>query len=135
MFGWLRRLLVPKDPLPTRVVLEGDTVTVFAQDTAIESFRWSEVSMVSAYKQDCFAVDRIWMAFDLPGDAAPVCVHEECQGWDELVEQMQQRCAGYRADWWSTVAVPAFETNFTVIWKRAEEGQQGTGESPGAAAH
>lgn len=118
MFGWLRRKQDTK-PLATSVMLDGERVRLLAQGVETESFGWDEIETVRAWKQDCFGVDRIWVAF-IPADIeACVCVNEETEGYQALIDEMQRRCEGYLADWWSKVAFPAFAENHTVIWRRS----------------
>jgi hypothetical protein len=105
-------------PLPTRVAIDGDCVSVYAGDDVIESFRWHDLDSVRAWKQDCFGMDRIWLGFDLRGNDEPVCVHEEMAGYTELVEEIQRQCKGYREDWWYAVAFPAFAENHTLVWEQ-----------------
>ncbi len=73
---------------------------------------------VHAFKQDCFGVDRIWVEFHIAGRLDPIAVHEEADGYKELIAEMERRCEGHRADWWDAAASPAFETNYTMIWRR-----------------
>ena len=114
---WRRSSKSTPKPLPTSVTLEGEQVRVFAKGVEIEKFCWDELESVRVWKQDCFGVDRIWIGFDLKGCDAPVCVHEEMEGYDTLIEQMQGRCADFDAEWWSRVAFPAFELNHHVVWQ------------------
>jgi hypothetical protein len=117
MFGFCRKQKHPK-PLPTRATMEGDTVSVFAGNDLIESFRWPDLVSVRAWKQDCWGTDRIWLGFDLRENDESVCVHEEMEGYKDLVAEMQRRCEAYRADWWNAVAFPAFAQNHTWVWEQ-----------------
>ncbi|MEK6702968.1 MAG: hypothetical protein AABZ53_11945 [Planctomycetota bacterium] len=119
MFAWLRRKKDTK-PLPTSVTIEGERVRVFAEGVEIESFVWDQVELVAAWKQDCWGMDRIWVGFDCTDAEELVCVHEEMEGYQALIDQMQSRCTGHLADWWSKVAFPAFVKNLTVVWRRAK---------------
>lgn len=118
MFGWLRRSKPLREQLPTAVLMDGEHVRVMAGEVEIRRFRWDHVEFVFAYKQDCFGVDRIWVAFGL-GESECVGVHEEADGYGPLIEEMQRLCTGYRVDWWNAVAFPAFEENLTLVWKRS----------------
>ncbi|MFT3683723.1 MAG: hypothetical protein QM783_02155 [Phycisphaerales bacterium] len=111
-----------KLPMPTRVELIGDTVAVFARKVRFESFTWGSVESVRAWKQDCFGVDRIWIGFDVPGREEPVCVHEECEGYQELLAEIEKRCPGSTPEWLRTVMFPAFATNHTLVWERPPRG-------------
>jgi hypothetical protein len=118
MFGILRKN--QDKPMPTRVALQGDMVSVFAGPTLIESFAWSDLVSVRAWKQDCWGVDRIWIGFDARANSDAICVHEEMEGYQGLVAEMQRRCPGFREDWWNAVAFPAFAQNHTIVWERPQ---------------
>src|SRR5438477_6317975 len=116
MFGLFRKR--KKKPLPTRVARDGETVRVFVDTQEIESFVWRDVASVRAWKQDCWGVDRVWLGFDILESGEPVCLHEEMEGYQEVVAEMQRRCPGYRQDWWHVAAFPAFAPNHTLVWEK-----------------
>lgn len=121
MFCWFSRKKPNTKPLPTSVRLDGEAVRVFANAQEIDSFRWEELEWIRAFKQDCFGVDRIWLMFDKTGCDEPVCIHEEVEGYEALIAEMQRRCAGNGLDeeWWKKVAFPAFRVNHTVVWRQS----------------
>jgi len=82
------------------------------------SLSWGEVDTVLAYKRDLCAVDLICLAFGTSEGA--IEVHEEMQGWSQLVEQLPSRLAGMPplSDWWERVAKPPFALSPTTLYKR-----------------
>lgn len=107
----------PPRPLPTRAEWDAEVVRVFAAEIEVERFRWADLAGVYAFKQDCWGIDRIWVAFDATGLTEPSLVHEAMDGYAALIAEMQRRCTGFRPDWWTAVALPAFAENFTIIWQ------------------
>lgn len=102
-------------------MLTGESVCVLVGDVERSSFQWEQLVTIHAWKEDRFAFDQIWLGFDSAGRAEQVCVHEEMEGFDALLKEMDHRCPELAANWWSRVALPAFATNHQVIWKRRSE--------------
>jgi hypothetical protein len=78
------------------------------------NFAWSEVTRVSAFKRDCFAVDLICFEFELNGTHVTE-INEEAVGWDALVSALPTCLLGALSEneWWIEVVKPAFE----LCWK------------------
>ena len=81
--------------------------------------RWSEIEEVHAYKRDLFATDLICLAFKKSATEEYYEVHEEMVGYHDLLEALQRHLPRFTLEWFLDVAVPAFETNHQIIWKRA----------------
>jgi hypothetical protein len=81
---------------------------------------WAEVTAVFAYKQDCFAVDRIWIAIADQHDRVRVELNEDDVGYQALIDELPKRLPGCPSpdEWFTRVAIPAFETNLTVLFRR-----------------
>lgn len=80
---------------------------------------WAEITEVAAFQRDCYAVDLMCVQFNST-DGSTLEVNEDMPGFKDLVCALPQHlpgCLPFDA-WWHTVAVPAFKTNLTVIWKR-----------------
>lgn len=112
--------------LPTSVRLEAERVRVFAEDREVGVFDWYQVQSIRAWKQDLFAVDLIWLGFETSGGDDLVCVHGEVDGYKVLIEEMERRCAGLDADWWSRVAFPPFVESPAVVWRQPEPDAEAT---------
>lgn len=118
MFGWFRRHKAPRKRVPTRIAVDDTGVTLFAGMDATARFEWRQVAAIRAWKWDLFTTDCICLGFDLEDGETTVCVQEELDGYTNLVEEMERRCAGFKPGWWQAVAFPAFETNMTTVWTR-----------------
>jgi hypothetical protein len=84
------------------------------------TFDWSDVSSIVGYKIDALTTDQIRLAFEIRGETIDV-VTEDMTGFKALTERMRSPFDGISESWWSQVAYPAFETNWTTIWKRSGE--------------
>ena len=81
-------------------------------------FAWSDVSGIFGYKIDALTTDQIRLAFEIRGETTYV-VTEDMTGFEMVTEGMKSRFDGVSEAWWPQVAFPAFETNWTTIWKRS----------------
>jgi hypothetical protein len=59
-----------------------------------ERIAWDDISAVFAYKQDCFAVDRIWVAVADRNGKIRIEVSEDDAGYDCLVNELPRRLSG-----------------------------------------
>ena len=75
----------------------------------------AEIDGVVFYKRDEITTDLICCDIELGGRIWTF--HEEAQGWRELIAHISA-LPGFRADWFSAVANPAFETNRTIAFQR-----------------
>ena len=78
---------------------------------------WSDVVEVSAFKVDRFSFDSIRARLKR-SDGTFLEVAEEMNGFEEVMCSLPAHLSGCRPydEWWHRVAIPAFETNLTVIW-------------------
>lgn len=92
-------------------------------DEGQSSFTWDQVQNVLVYKRDLHVVDLVCVVFVLAG-AEAVEVHEEMAGWQRLVESLPKLLPGALpfAEWWPSVAVPAFAPSTRVIYTRSGGG-------------
>ncbi|WP_170157368.1 hypothetical protein [Roseimicrobium gellanilyticum] len=80
---------------------------------------WTDVHAVAAYKIDLFSFDTIALGFQLAnGTRLEFC--EEVEGWSDLAQGLHHYLPGCIPfhEWFKPVAFPAFQTNFTEIFKR-----------------
>jgi hypothetical protein len=84
---------------------------------------WREIRKITMYKRDEFTTDLICcdIEFERFGVRRTYFVHEEVEGWNELVEAFADRLPGFFKDWWGVVAKPAFEPNITVVYVHQEK--------------
>ncbi|CAG0978399.1 hypothetical protein PHYC_01629 [Phycisphaerales bacterium] len=122
MLNWLRnffdRPARPGPNPPSAVIrLQDELVHVCEGDRRTASFRWEDLSRIRAWKHDCFTYDLICLGFDMRGTEESVFVHEEMEGFKDLVAEIERRCDRLDPKWWSKVAFPAFEQNHLTIWE------------------
>jgi hypothetical protein len=82
-----------------------------------ESFNvdWEQVKQIVTFKKDCFAYDRICLEFKL-NEQEYLRIHEHMIGFWEVTKSMQNAFPGISEDWDSKVMLPAFETNYSVLY-------------------
>lgn len=90
------------------------------KDCAIEltpmwNLEWREVHRICGYKRDLITVDLICLAFESQRGVAEI--HEEMEGYKAVIECLPSLFPGLAPRWWTTVAFPPFQTNFTTIWE------------------
>ena len=86
----------------------------------VRQTKWREINAVFAFKWDCYTVDQIRLAIETLEDGAFVLTEDD-EGWDLLSKNLDALLPGCRPfnDWFSEVAFPAFETNWTQIYSKA----------------
>jgi hypothetical protein len=119
---WQRKIsyMPNRQPLEIRCNETGLVVSTSRSKQPNVSLSWGEVDTILAYKRDLMYVDLICLAFGTSEGA--IEVHEEMQGWSQLVEQLPLRLAGMPplSDWWERVAMPPFALSAATLYKRAE---------------
>ena len=81
-----------------------------------EQIIWDQVERVFAQKTDNLTWDTIWLTFQLSSGGS-LSVPEEASGWDELLDVFPSKLAiPSRAEWWPSVAHPAFAANITQLY-------------------
>jgi hypothetical protein len=100
-----------------RVVVRHD---ILDGGEAQDQLCWDEVDAAFAYKKDCFAVDLIMIALCDGDGNVRVHVSEEDVGYEILIRELPQRIVGFPQpeEWFPGVAFPAFETNWTELYRR-----------------
>lgn len=89
-------------------------------NTETNQFAWNQVTNVFAYKRDCFAVDQICLVIEASDLNRYVEVREDDEGYEHVIEQLPQRLDGFptREEWWQRVALPPFESQWTLLYGR-----------------
>jgi hypothetical protein len=111
---------MPKVQLPEiRCNQAGFAVSTADSSQPTASIEWCDVNAVLAYKRDLYAVDLICLGFVTAN--ATIEVHEEMQGWSQLVEQLPLSLPGapLLSGWWERVAKPPFASSVTKLFERA----------------
>ena len=72
------------------------------------SLKWHDVNRVRAYKRDLFAFDLVCLGFVTANGT--IEVHEQMQGWSQLVEQLPSWLPGVPplSEWWDRGGPAAF---------------------------
>ena len=106
---------------------EAGIVQTVKRDDGDEVIRlgWGQVANVFAYKRDLYSVDQI--CFVIECAEFGIEVREGDEGYESVIAQMERKIPGFpaRDQWWETVALPPFATNWTKIYSREKgEAQQ-----------
>ncbi|MEZ0276965.1 MAG: hypothetical protein ACAH88_18795 [Roseimicrobium sp.] len=85
---------------------------------------WSDVTSVAVYKEDLVVVDTMVLVFRF-ANGAELEFCEETEGWSDLAQSLHQHLPGCIPfhEWFMRVAFPAFQINFTEIFKRESVSQ------------
>jgi hypothetical protein len=83
--------------------------------TVVDCWAWDEIAEIVAFKRVQYVVDQICIGFRIRGADTYTCIEEENPDYERVLRLVEERFP-LRAGWWGTVAVPAFETNWTTIW-------------------
>ncbi len=97
----------------------GITQAVNRQDgDEVIRLAWDRVINVFAYKLDLYANDEI--CFVVESTDLRIEVRESDEGYKNLIARMQSNIPGFppESQWWETVALPPFATNWTQIYSR-----------------
>ena len=110
---------VLEDPKCGSVAAGPDCLRITSGRGDSSELRWSEVEEVHAYKRDLFTTDSICVAFKKSRREEYYEIHEEMAGYHDLLEALPSHLPKFTRDWFLAVALPAFETNRQVIWKKS----------------
>ncbi|HEX6731927.1 MAG TPA: hypothetical protein VF074_18065 [Pyrinomonadaceae bacterium] len=88
------------------------------EDRGAKVVAWKDVIRVEAFKRDLYVVDLICLKF-LSEDNTTIEIDEEMDGWQSLIENLHEYLPGCQnfSEWFGAVALPAFKTNFRVIYR------------------
>jgi hypothetical protein len=91
-----------------------------------EQIAWDQITEVFAYKRDCLTTDQIRLVFGSQISGKWLEVTEDEPGFNELITNLPNHLPGCQAyeDWFMSVAVPAFETKWTQIFRRERHDHQ-----------
>lgn len=118
LFEKLLGFLPSREAAQRIITLDADGFTVSLVDSDISRVEWSCVNEIVAFKHDLLSTDEICLGFRCDGDDRYAWVGEEDSGFEELQNEFERHFDGLLENWWNKVAFPAFEENWTRIWKR-----------------
>ena len=79
--------------------------------------RWADVAEVATWKLDLFAFDLLCLGLRPEAGADYLTCNESHEGWVALLHELKRRFGVKEEAWWPAVVVPAFEENFTLLWR------------------
>jgi hypothetical protein len=79
------------------------------------------VTDVYAFKRDCFTVDQICLLVGNPELDQWIQVNEDDGGYSQFIAELPVHLVGCPSpdEWWKSVALPPFETQWTQIYHRS----------------
>jgi hypothetical protein len=123
---WSKERLKNNHKADSRILEKAEHGTLTPDETSLQikgrkgeavTIAWTDVEEIHAFKRDLFTVDLICIEFRL-GENRIVEIHEEMVGYHDLQPWLQKKFPEIQANWFTTVAFPAFVTNYTMIWKK-----------------
>lgn len=81
------------------------------------SVQWPDVTRISTYKWDLFAVDSVCLLFELTAERS-VEVWEEDNGFRGLADHLHDYFNEVPIDWFEVVIQPPFATNARLLFDR-----------------
>ncbi len=109
------RLLPNRPPRigPRISKLDDDGLTVAGSNA-----NWSDIQEIVTYKHDFVAYDMVCIALQLQGSKW-VEVWEEDPRFGTLTAELRRRFPTIPESWYHDVCLPAFKTNYRVLWNGA----------------
>lgn len=119
---WWTEFLTGKAASPRAIIFNQLGVSLATRPGTTQpahGIAWRDVGAVYAYKQDCYTVDQICITFADLGGEVRLAISEDDAGYQQLVEDLPRHLPGCLApaDWFQKVAFPAFETNWTELYR------------------
>ena len=108
--NWIRRWFW-RDKLA--IVAAGETIYV-TDTTGTRAWAWADVDEVWGYKVDWGAIDQV--CFDLVIAGQTITVTEDMSSYPWVVKQLQDPSVD--SDWFAKLALPAFATNRSCLYRR-----------------
>jgi hypothetical protein len=118
-----------RDGKRIEIQCDDSRVTLFAvpaNDEPQLRLTWEQITAVYAYKRDCVTVDQIRLVLGDDNQQRWMEVSEDDVGFKVLIVEMARRLPGFPGvyDWWDKVVDPAFETNWTQLYRRVADPSQ-----------
>lgn len=118
MLHALRKLFrIKPEPLPRIISERRDGFDLIESGRPTISVHWLDVTRISTYKHDLFAVDSVCLLFELAGGST-VEVWEEDNGFRGLSDHLHDYFSEVPIDWFETVVQPPFATNARLLYDR-----------------
>ena len=105
-------------PDPPEIRTDANGLALYRDGEVLAAIEWSDVRRIAAYKHDLFIVDEICVAFEyVSSEGTWLEISEEFSGYKDCMKAVLQMFPEIPEGWFSDVAFPAFETNYSVLWK------------------
>ena len=82
----------------------------------VKDVLWENITQLNVYKKDLLAIDRVEMEI-IYGDTYFI-ITEDLPGWFQFVIKLKEVFPTIPKDWEINIVNPAFESNFTTIYKK-----------------
>lgn len=103
------------------VVIRDDGFSIMRGSAEATHVNWASVVEIVAFKHDLFSIDEICLGFRVEGSDRFLWAGEEDQGFVGLRDDVEDCFEGILPSWFHQVAFPAFEENWTTIWRRGAD--------------
>jgi hypothetical protein len=102
-----------------RIVVDAAAFRIEGRGRAALDVAISDIARIIAYKRHMATVDLICFDIEVgaPGESIVYCVHEELEGFDELVARLES-LEGFYVKWRDSVVQPPFAENRTPVYVR-----------------
>ncbi len=81
-----------------------------------KTIRWKDIIELNAYKTDLLTIDRIDLEIIYEGKC--ITISEDLPGWYLFVRKTKEVFSEIDKNWENQIVHPAFERNYTTIYKR-----------------
>lgn len=88
-----------------------------------QKIKWTDIERLIAYKADLLTTDEI--CIDIVFNNFQVTITEETPGWYQFIEKTKLVFPGISKNWDSEIVYPAFVTNLTILYQRADREMPG----------
>jgi hypothetical protein len=105
-----------------RIIVDPDGFRLNGMDASV--VKWSAIRRITTHKLDLLTTDEIRLVIEHDGAGVPTEVSEEQPGFENLKKALEERFE-FPCGWWEAVMKPAFATNRSTLFVRAEQGHAG----------
>jgi len=99
------------------IIVHPDGFELVGNDRVKGSYKWSDVTEVTAYKLDLLTTDEARLQLSFEHSPHAVVVSEEADGFDSFKPAIQFRFQ-FSDGWWSRLVQTAFATGKSVLYRR-----------------
>ena len=96
-----------------------DCLRILSGVGSLFELRGGDIEEVHSYRRDLFAYDLICLGFNKSGTDELYEIHEEMEGYADLLDALQCYLPEFSLGWMFDVAHPAIETDQQVVWCRS----------------